>query len=183
MNAGLLVLRVGICGVLAAHGTQKLFGWFGGHGLLGTSQAFEQMGFRPGKLNALFAVLGEAGGGTLIALGLATPVAASAATATMISAAAVHAPAGFFATQGGLEYPAVLGLSSAALALTGPGNWSIDALTGYRLARPWMAAASLAASIGASARILRHRQHVLAEAARAEAEQAERRPFDSAPAG
>ena len=71
-NAGLLVLRAGVGGVLVAHGVQKLFGWLGGHGLAGTGAAFEQMGFQPGRQAALAAGLGEAGGGVLIALGLAT---------------------------------------------------------------------------------------------------------------
>jgi putative oxidoreductase len=64
-NAGLLVLRAGVGGVLAAHGTQKLFGWFGGHGLDGTAAAFEQIGFAPGRPSALAAGLGEAGGAYL----------------------------------------------------------------------------------------------------------------------
>jgi putative oxidoreductase len=72
-DAGLLTLRAGVGGVLFAHGTQKLFGWFGGHGLDATAGAFDQMGFRPARANAVAAGLGEAGGGTLIALGLATP--------------------------------------------------------------------------------------------------------------
>ena len=72
-NAGLLALRAGVGGVLIAHGVQKLFGWLGGHGLDATGAAFERMGFQPGRQSALAAGLGEAGGGALIALGLATP--------------------------------------------------------------------------------------------------------------
>ena len=102
-NAGLPVLRAGVGGVLVAHGVQKLFGWLGGHGLAGTGAAFEQMGFQPGRQAALAAGLGEAGGGVLIALGLATPAAGAAAVGTMIPATAVHAPSGFFATGGGYE--------------------------------------------------------------------------------
>ena len=145
-NAGLLTLRAGVGGVLIAHGVQKLFGWLGGAGLTGTADAFEQMGFRPGRQSAIAAGLGEAGGGALIVLGLATPAAGAAAAGTMIPAAAVHAPSGFFATGGGYEYPALLGLSAAALALTGPGDWSLDARLGHRLNPPWMAAATLLAS-------------------------------------
>ncbi|NEA41533.1 DoxX family membrane protein, partial [Streptomyces sp. SID11385] len=63
LDLGLLALRLGTGGVLAAHGAQKLFGWFGGGGLDATGQAFESMGYAPGKLNALAAGLGEAGGG------------------------------------------------------------------------------------------------------------------------
>ena len=157
-NAGLLTLRAGVGGVLIAHGVQKLFGWLGGTGLTGTADAFEQMGFRPGRPSAIAAGLGEAGGGALIVLGLATPAAGAAAAGTMIPAAAVHAPSGFFATGGGYEYPALLGLSAAALALTGPGDWSLDARLGHRLNAPWMAAPTLLASAAASALVLQRRR-------------------------
>jgi putative oxidoreductase len=166
-NAGLLVLRAGVGGVLAAHGVQKLFGWLGGGGLSGTGEAFERMGFRPGRQSALAAGLGEAGGGLLIALGLATPAAGAAATGTMIPAVAVHAPKGFFAVGGGYEYPALLGVSAAALTLMGPGSWSLDAKLGHRLNRPWMAAATMLASSAVSLAIVRRRRQALAEQAAA----------------
>lgn len=165
-DAGLFVLRAGVGGVLIAHGTQKLFGWFGGHGLEGTANAFESMGFTPGRPSALAAGLGEAGGGALIALGLATPVAGAAAAGTMIAATAVHAPAGFFAQQGGFEYPALLTVSTAALALTGPGGWSLDKMLGYRLNRPWMGVTGLVVSVaGATAVLQRRRAALSAQAA------------------
>ena len=164
-NAGLLALRAGVGGVLVAHGVQKLFGWFGGHGLAGTGAAFEQMGFRPGRQSALAAGLGEAGGGVLIALGLATPVAGAAAAGTMIPAAAVHAPKGFFAAGGGYEYPAMLGVSAAALTLMGPGDWSLDGVLKHRLNRPWMSAVAIIASSAVSLAIVQRRRQVLADRA------------------
>ena len=166
-DAGLLVLRVGVGGVLIAHGTQKLFGWFGGHGLEGTAGAFESMGFTPGRPSALAAGLGETGGGALIALGLATPVAGAAAAGTMIAATAVHAPAGFFAQQGGFEYPALLTVSTAALALTGPGGWSLDKVLEYRLTRPWMGVGALVVSVVGAAAVLQRRRAALSAQARA----------------
>ncbi|WP_371097790.1 DoxX family membrane protein [Streptomyces sanglieri] len=120
-DLGLLVLRVGTGAVLAAHGTQKLAGWFGGGGIEGTTAAMEAMGFHPPKHSAVAAGLGEAGGGVLLALGLATPAAGAAAAGAMAGAVAVHAPAGFFAQGGGYEYPAFLGFTAAAIGLTGPG--------------------------------------------------------------
>ncbi|WP_143663970.1 DoxX family membrane protein, partial [Streptomyces sp. rh34] len=71
-DLGLLALRVGTGAVLAAHGSQKLAGWFGGGGIQGTTAAMEAMGFHPPKRSAVAAGLGEAGGGVLLALGLAT---------------------------------------------------------------------------------------------------------------
>src|SRR5690242_18015739 len=100
-DLGLLALRLGVGGVLFAHGTQKLFGWFGGDGLDRTAGAMEAMGFRPGRISASAAGLGEAGGGLLLALGFATPAAGAAAAGTMAGAVSVHAPAGFFAQAGG----------------------------------------------------------------------------------
>jgi putative oxidoreductase len=180
-NAGLLALRAGVGGVLVAHGVQKLFGWLGGHGLAGTGAAFEAMGFRPGRQSAVAAGLGETGGGILIALGLATPAAGAAATGTMIPATAVHAPSGFFATGGGYEYPALLGVSSAALTLIGPGDWSLDALLNHRLNRPWMTAATMIASTVVSLIIVQRRRQVLAARA-AEAESKDQRGAPVGPA-
>jgi putative oxidoreductase len=156
-DLGLLALRLGTGGVLFAHGAQKLFGWFGGHGLEGTGTAMEQMGFAPGKQAALAAGLGEAGGGLLLAAGLGTPAAGAAAAGAMAGAVAVHVPAGFFATSGGFEYPGFLGYSAAALGLTGPGRYSLDHVTGHCLNRPWTVAAAFAVSAAAAATVVRTR--------------------------
>jgi len=161
-NLGLLTLRAGVGGVLLAHGVQKLFGWLGGAGLTGTADGFEQMGFRPGLPSAVAAGVGEAGGGALFVLGLFTPAAGAAAAGTMIPAAAVLAPKGFFATGGGYEYPALLGLSATALALTGPGDWSLDARLGHGLNPTWMVAATLLTSAAASVLVLQGRRTALA---------------------
>lgn len=92
MRIGRLLLRLTVGGFLFGHGTQKLFGWFGGKGLDATAQGFEQLGLRPGRRNAIAAGAAEAGGGALLATGLATPVAASVLTATMLTAIrTVHA--------------------------------------------------------------------------------------------
>ena len=163
-DAGLLLLRLGVGGVLFAHGAQKLFGWFGGHGLDGTAGAFEQMGFTPGRPSAIAAGLAEAGGGTLVALGLATPVAGSITTGNMLAATSIHIPNGLFAAQGGYEFPALLGLSSAALSLTGPGEWSLDAMLGHRLNRPWMAMVGLSVSTAVSAMVIARRRAAVAAA-------------------
>ena len=114
-----LVLRVGVGGILAAHGAQKLFGWFGGHGVTGTGKAMEAMGFKPGKPSALAAGISETAGGAMLILGLATPATGAATASTMAVAATAHGPKGLFASNGGYEYPAVLGLCSAALAIAG----------------------------------------------------------------
>jgi putative oxidoreductase len=111
-----LTLRVLIGGLFVGHGTQKLFGWFGGHGLDATGGFFESLGLKPGKRNALAAGVAEAGGGALLATGVALPVAGAALTGTMATAIRhVHAPKGPWVTDGGWEYNAVL--IAAALAI------------------------------------------------------------------
>ncbi|MFD0276688.1 DoxX family protein [Kitasatospora sp. NPDC127111] len=175
-DLGLLALRGAVGGVLIAHGTQKLFGWFGGGGLEGTAKAMEHMGFHPGRQSAIAAGLGEAGGGAMLMAGLATPVAGAVVAGTMAGAVAVHAPAGFFMTAGGYEYPAFLGTTGLALGLAGPGRYSLDHLSGHAFDRPWVGALAFAASAASAYGVVARRRHVvrlLEERAAVEAESQE----------
>jgi putative oxidoreductase len=132
MELGLFLLRITVGLTLAAHGAQKLFGWFGGYGLTGTAGWLESVGFRPGRVHALMAGLVELGGGLLLAIGLATPLGAALVASVMIVAAAIaHFKNGFFVTSGGFEYNLVLGVAALAVAFTGPGAFSVDASLGY----------------------------------------------------
>ncbi|MET1008408.1 MAG: DoxX family protein [Propionibacteriaceae bacterium] len=158
-NIGKLALRLGVGGALAAHGSQKLFGWFGGYGPDGTGQWMDSLGFAgSGKRNAILAGLGEFGGGTLLALGLATGPAGAAVAGTMTVAGSTHVPNGFFNTGGGYELPATFGLVGTSLALGGPGKYSLDHVLGHRLNRKWMAVAGLVATIGSAAYLISTRQ-------------------------
>jgi len=131
MDAGLLLLRVVLGVVMAAHGTQKLFGWFGGHGLAGTGGYFESIGFRPGRFFAMAAGTSELVGGLLVALGLLGPLGPAMVVAIMIVAAAtVHWQNGLFAQNGGVEVPLLYAAGVAAIALIGNGAYSLDALLG-----------------------------------------------------
>src|SRR5690606_26363693 len=121
-----------------ARGEWKVFGWSGGGGLEGTAKGFEGMGCRPGETTALAAGLSEAAGGASLALGLATPAGAAAVAGAMGVAAEMHSGNGFFNTEGGLEYPALIGLTAASIAVSGPGRISLDELTCYVLDRPWI---------------------------------------------
>ena len=146
MNIALLLLRVVAGLVMAAHGAQKLFGWFGGYGIAGTAGYFEQLGFRPGRAFATAAALAEFVGGLLIALGFLGPVGPAIVLATMIVAAvSVHWPKGLFAQNGGYELALLYAIVAVALALTGPGAYSIDAATG--LASLWNQPLVLAALV------------------------------------
>ncbi|MEV6110458.1 DoxX family membrane protein [Streptomyces sp. NPDC051940] len=181
-DLGLLAVRLGTGGVLFAHGAQKLFGWFGGGGIDGTAKAMEAMGFHPGKRSAIAAGLGEAGGGLLLALGAATPAAGAAAAGAMAGAVAVHRPHGFFAMQGGYEYPAYLGYVAGSLGVAGPGRYSFDHLTGYRLDRPVMIVAAFAVSAAAAVAVVGRRERTLKEqTAEAEQQAADDQPDETQP--
>jgi putative oxidoreductase len=165
MDVGLLLFRLGVGATLAAHGAQKLFGWFGGGGLEGTQAGMRAMGFLPPRASAVLAGLGETAGGVALALGLATPVGGAAAASTMAAAGAVHRPSGFFATEGGFEYTGVLALAGAAVSISGPGRYSLDHLLGDRFNRPWMSAVALSVLGTASAVVVARRNRAVASAA------------------
>ncbi|WP_458462651.1 DoxX family protein [Paenibacillus sp.] len=129
LDVGLLLIRLVIGLSFMAHGAQKLFGWFGGYGLKGTGGWFESMGMKPGVLVALLAGLAEFGGGLLLALGLLTPVGGILIALTMVIAIVkVHGANGYWSTQNGFEYNLAILVIGVALALTGGGQYALDAL-------------------------------------------------------
>jgi putative oxidoreductase len=137
LEYGMLAVRLGLGLAIAAHGAQKLFGWFGGHGLAGTGGFFEAIGFRPGKPFAALAGLGEGVGGLLIALGLFGAVGPALVLATMIvAAAAVHRKNGFWAANNGIELAYVYAFGALAIAFAGFGSLSLDTLLGITLTGP-----------------------------------------------
>ena len=124
----LLIVRVVVGLTLAAHGAQKLLGWFGGPGYAKARQGFQAQGFRPAALWLGLAVLGELGGGLSLALGFLTPLGAAGAVGAMAVAINSHWAKGFFGAKGGFEYPLTLLVVSAAIGIAGPGPISLDAL-------------------------------------------------------
>ena len=127
MDTGLLLLRLVLGSIMAAHGAQKLWGWFKGPGLAGTSGWLESMGFRPARLHATVTGVSELGGGLLLVLGLVTPLGAAAVAGVMIVAiATVHLSKGFFNSDGGYEFNLLIAAAAISLAIVGPGSYSID---------------------------------------------------------
>src|SRR5260221_1508016 len=147
MDIGLLILRLVVGLALAAHGSQKLFGWFGGYGIAGTGGFLESIGFRPGKVMAVISGLGETAGGLGLALGVLTPLSAALVIATMLVASSVHIHNGFFITKQGYEYNLVLIAGALALAFVGPGRISFDAAIGLPLAGGMWGAIAIGLSI------------------------------------
>jgi putative oxidoreductase len=160
MAYGILFLRVVVGTALFAHGAQKLFGWFGGHGPRGTAGFFGSLGFRPALPMALVAGVSEAAG-LLLALGFLTPLAALAIASTMVVAiGSVHFRNGFWAAGGGYEYNLVLWAVAVALAATGPGRFSVDHALGWvdNLSGVWWGAGVLLASIAGGLVVLATRE-------------------------
>jgi putative oxidoreductase len=171
MPEGLLIIRLVLGVLLFAHGSQKLFGWFGGYGLEGTGGFFESIGHKPGRRMALVAGASEAIGGLLLVLGLLTPLGAAMVLGTMIVAAvSVHAPQGLWATNGGYELPLINALVALGLAFTGAGRWSLD--NAFDI--PWTRGAgtgiwALALAAAAAGFTLTRRSKAMREGAAAEA--------------
>ena len=159
MDLGILMLRLTIGLALAGHGSQKLFGWFGGYGPDGTGRFMEGLGFRPGRRHALAAGAVEVVGGLLLAFGLLTPLGSALIASVMVVAAAtVHGKNGFFITSGGYEFNLVLGVAALAVAFTGPGALSLDALAGFVASGiTWGAGAIIVAIAGAIGQLAQRR--------------------------
>jgi putative oxidoreductase len=172
MAYGILLLRVVVGLAVAAHGAQKLFGWFGGGGLRGTAGFFGQLGFRPPLAMAALAGLAELGGGLLLAFGLATPLAAFAIAVVMLNAIwAVHWKNGFWNSSGGYELNLIILAVVAAVTAAGAGRFSLDHLFGWadEISGLWWAVGVVAAALvtAVATRVRREQPAEVAELRRA----------------
>jgi putative oxidoreductase len=155
MDVGLLVLRAAIGALFVAHGTQKLFGWFGGYGLEGTAGFMGSLRYRNPKLAALSAGVFETGAGLFLAAGFLTPLAAAAIVGVMVNAiVSAKWSSGLF---GGYELDLLYAVSVLALAFTGGGAYSVDAVLGWSLAGTAWGIAALAIGVVIGAAVLASR--------------------------
>lgn len=145
MDIGLFLLRVYLGALLLGHGSQKLFGAFGGLGPAGTAPLFDAWGIRPARPLVLLAGTTEVIAAALMILGLLTPLAAAMLFGTLLVAVSVIAENGLWAVRGGYELPLVYAWIAACLGFTGPGGWSLDAALG--LAPRWGLGSGLMAMI------------------------------------
>jgi putative oxidoreductase len=152
MELGLFIIHIAVGALVAAHGTQKLFGWFGGHGPAATAANMESLGLRPGSQMAAGAGVAELVGGLMFAAGFLTPVAAALVAAVMLVAArTAHAGKGPWITDGGWEYALVIAVVAIGLAFNGAGAWSLDAAIGWDVSGSWWGlAAAAVALVGAA---------------------------------
>jgi putative oxidoreductase len=131
INVSFLILQLGVGLTFAAHGAQKLFGWWGGPGLANWEGAMRHMGFRPARLFAVTSALIELAGGLMLAVGFLTPIAAAALVAqAVVIIGQVHWSHGFFNSKSGIEFPLLLGVGAAAVGLAGGSTISIDGALG-----------------------------------------------------
>jgi putative oxidoreductase len=152
MNIGRVLARLTIGGLFIGHGTQKLFGWFEGPGIEGTTGMMDKLEMRPPRENALAVGVAETAGGALLALGALMPVAGATLTGTMATALRkVHLEKGLWNTSGGYEFNLTLIAAAIALIDAGPGRPSVDEALGLKLKGGGWALAGLAAGIGGSA--------------------------------
>jgi putative oxidoreductase len=161
VDVGILLVRVLFGAAIAAHGAQKVFGWFGGYGLQGTGGFFETLGFRPGVMFATLAGLSELVGGLLLVLGLFTPLGAAAVLAAMlVGMVSAHLKNGFFAANNGIEMAFLYAAAALGIAFTGGGAFSLGALLGLRFfAQPYVLGGLLVLTlIGAILTLAMHRQ-------------------------
>lgn len=132
MSSGLLLLRIAVGSIMAAHGAQKLFGWWGGPGMSGTAGMVGSLAYRAPFLMACGLAAAEFGGGLSLATGLLTPLGALAVTVVMLNAIyVIHWPKGFFNGNGGYEFNLLIAASAVGLAAIGPGRFSIDHALGW----------------------------------------------------
>ena len=168
LGTGLLLARLVFGTLMVGHGTQKLFGWFGGYGIAGTAGFFQQLGFRPGRFFVITAALSEVASGILIALGLLGPIGPALLLPVMIVAAiSVHWKNGVFATSNGIEVPLLYATGAVALAFTGYGPFALDTALGIDHAwTPEFKAAALAVgAVGGVVNLLARRSAAVAATA------------------
>jgi putative oxidoreductase len=174
MSVGLLLLRLVVGAIFIGHGTQKLFGWFGGRGPEGTEATVDSLGYRhPHKMARLLGGA-EAGAGALLVLGLFTPLAAAAILGVMINAiVAVHWKNGFWNADGGYEYLLVLATSAVLFGFAGPGAVALDTAFGIFAGAGWgLVTITLGAAGAVAVLFMREEDEPAAAEADAEEEQA-----------
>lgn len=157
MDVAILLLRLLLGVLIAGHALQKLLGWFGGFGIKGTARLFETWGLRPSRPMVAAAGAAELLGAVLVATGTLTALGVAAVVGTMLVAASVSFPHGFWASKGGYELPAVYGLLGLGIGLAGPGRYSVDAQTGLQpyATTAFVLLAAAAGVVGATPLVIR----------------------------
>ncbi|NEW46605.1 DoxX family protein [Nocardia cyriacigeorgica] len=155
LDLGLFLLRLVVGGTFLYHGMQKLAGWFDGPGIDGTREMMEKGGWDHPSLSAAMLIAGEVGGGILLILGLATPLAAGAVLAVILDAWALkqgmHRDFQYTMGPGAVELETILAGTAAVIILTGPGRWALDRNRGWATRPAWGSFVVLLLAIAAAA--------------------------------
>lgn len=159
-DAALLLARSVLGASIAAHGAQKLFGWFGGPGPEKAEKMFGSLGFQPASTMARVASITELTAGTMIATGAGGPIGSMLLVSVMtVAAGSVHFKNGYFQTNQGFELNTMYALVALLLAVENHGRYSVDEATGMReKMRPWFGWLAVAAGLGSAAFILSRRE-------------------------
>lgn len=171
-DLGKLIMRLVMGGLLMGHGSQKLFGWFGGYGVGGTAGWLESLGLKPGRMWAWMAGLGEFGGGLLTALGLFHPVGSISMIGPMaVATGTAHAGKPIWVTEGGAELPVTNIALGLGLSMMDPGRFSVDGL--LKLKTPfWLIGLTTAGLVAGTAYALVRQPQQQQQASRPEGEEA-----------
>jgi len=154
MDLGLFLIRAMAGLLMAAHGAQKLFGWWGGSSMDQWAADLDKQGIRPGRLWAYVSVGAQFVGGLMLAAGFLTPLATVSLIGPMVVVVVQKWPKGFFNLRGGFEFMLSILVIGVALAFTGPGAISVDAIIGFSLDLPVRVAIVAVHVIGALAAVL-----------------------------
>jgi putative oxidoreductase len=158
MDESMLVLRVVIGVVMFFHGSEKLFGWWGGDGLAGAAEFFARQGYRPPALMALVAGVAETAAGALLVVGLATPLACLLLVSTLVNVLALHLRNGLSRKSNGYEYELVLLAGTIGVLFGGAGRWSVDGVIGLPGLTQTQAAVVLAVGVAGGLAVVASRR-------------------------
>jgi putative oxidoreductase len=163
LDFGLFLIRATAGLLMAAHGAQKLFGWFGGSSMTQWAADLERMGIRPAVAWAYISVGAQSLGGLLLAAGLLTPFATVSLVGPMTVVVVQKWSKGFFNVRGGYEFMLLLLLIGVALAFSGPGAISVDEAIGFGLSLELRLAIVAATIVAALVAVLPARSAVPAQ--------------------
>lgn len=160
VDAAAMLLRLLVGTVFLGHGLQKATHRLGGGGLAAEAAVLARDGIRGGTASAAASAVSQIGAGALLVIGLITPLAVAGVIGTMAVAIGAKVRHGFWVQNDGYEFPLFIAVTSAAIALVGPGSWSVDHALGFTPTATWsIAGIALGIAAGSGAAVLLRDPH------------------------